>query len=240
MEDNKKLIIAEKDVPDIISYLDNGNPTLRSPNSSYEVQLLQSKDSFSDIDNYSQFVHNAVSQFRKLGVYKNYKNYLMSIGLNHCQYLHNINSDMADIEMNHCILTIFDVALMITEHLINTCGYASTFHVVHLLREEHTNNRIPLIMMSKTVHQLYHNDDLFYVHPKQVFGKWVELLSKYRYGITPEICVKILYYIKRAYEDGGSSDNELLMLGNTIQDWSSRTYASAIQTFAPTQNLTLL
>lgn len=233
MTDNK-IELKQNDFPDIESYLNNGNPTLRSPNSSYELPLLQTKESLTDIDNYGQFVHNAVSQFRKLRVYKNYKNYLMTLGLDHCQYLHNVNSSMADLEMNHCILTIFDVSLMITEHMINTWGYASTCHVVAALREEHTNNRIPLVMMSKTVHQLYHNDDMFYVHPRQVFGKWAELLSKYRNGITPELCIKILYYIRNSFEETGSTDNDLLVIGETIKNWSDTTYGSVIYT-NPTQ-----
>ena len=226
--DNESIELKENDFPDIVSYLNNGNPTLRSPNSSYELPLLQTKESFADIDFYGQFIHNVISQFRKLRVYKNYKNYLMTLGLDHCQYLHNINSSMANLEMNHCIITIFDVALMITEHMINTYGYVSSCHVVAALREEHTSNRIPLVIMCKTVHQLYHNDDLFYVHPKQVYGKWVELFSKYRNGITPEICVKVLYYLRTAFEETGSTDNDLLEIGETIKNWSEATYASNI------------
>lgn len=223
--------LKENDFPDIFSYMDNGNPTLRSPSSEYELGMLQTKESLTDIDSYSRFIHNAISQFRHTRVYKNYKAYLMSLGLDHCQYLHNVNSDMAEIEMNHCILTIFDVALMICEHYINTYGYCSTFHIVSALREEHTNNRIPLIMMSKTVHQLYHADEMFFVHPKQIFGKWVELLSKYRNGITPEICSKVLYYIRTALNENTSDDDGLLQVANDIQNWSDRTYGSVINTF---------
>ena len=237
---SNEIILEPNEFPDLETYLDNGNPTLRSPNASYELPLLQSTDSLTDIDSYSQFVHNCVSQFRKMRVYKGYKNFLMSLGLDHCQYLHNVNSNMADLEMNHTILTIFDVALMITEHLINTCGYASTFHVIHLLREEHCSNRIPLTMMCKTVHQLYHNDELFYVHPQYVFGKWVELLSKYRNGITPEICCKVLYYIRNSYEQTGCTDNGLLEVANDIKRWSDNVYASKLTQITSTEKLPAL
>ena len=159
------------DFPDIIGYLNNGNPTLRSPSSVYEISLMQTKETLADIDNYARFINNAISQFRHSKFYKAYKANLMSLGLNHCSYLHNINSDMAELEMNHAILTIFDIALLITEHYINTYGYVTTFHIVGALREEHKNNRVPIVMMCKTIHQLYHNDDLFYVHPNQIFGK---------------------------------------------------------------------
>lgn len=218
------------DFPDIMSYLNNGNPTLRSPSSVYEISLNQTKESLTDIDSYARFINNAIMQFRHSRFYKAYKASLMSLGLDHCAYLHNINSDMAEIEMNHVILTIFDIALMISEHYINTYGQVSTFHIVGALREEHKRNRVPIVMMSKTVHQLYHADDLFYVHPNQIFGKWTELISTYRNGITPEICSKLLYYIRQAMKETGSTDNELLTLANEIKNWSEKTYGSNIYT----------
>ena len=218
------------DFPDIISYLNNGNPTLRSPSSVYEISFMQTKESLADIDSYSRFINNAIAQFRHSRFYKNYKANLMALGLDHCSYLHNINSDMADIEMNHVILTIFDIALLISEHYLNTYGYVTTFHIVGALREEHKQNRVPIIMMSNTVHQLYHNDELFYVHPNQIFGKWTELIKIYYNGITPEICSKLLYYIRLAQREKESNDNELLTLADEIQNWSEKNYGSTLQT----------
>lgn len=216
--------------PDVTAYLNNGNPTLCSPNAAYELPLMQTRESMIDVDLYNRFVHNAINLFRGLRVYKNYKAYLMELGLDHCQYLHNISSEMATLEMNHCILTIFDVAVMITEHYLNTYGYVSVPHVVASLREEHTSNRVPLVMMSKTVHQLYHNAENFYTHPKQVFGKWIELLQKYQNGITPEICTKVLYYIRTAIENGESTDGDFLRCAEYIKNWSEKIYGSYIRT----------
>lgn len=216
--------------PNITAYLNNGNPTLCSPSSAYELPMMQTRESMIDVDLYSRFVHNAETLFRSLKGYKNYKAYLMGLGLDHCQVLHNINSDMATLEMNHCILTLFDITVMITEHFLNTYGYVSVPHVVAELRYAHTNNLVPLVMMSKTVHELYHNADNFFTHPKQVFGKWTELLRRYYNGITPDICTKVLYYIRTAYEEGDSVDDNLLQVAEEIKNWSERTYASYIST----------
>lgn len=228
--DANRVILNGNDFPDITMYLNNGNPTLRSPSSPYEISLMQTKETLSDIDSYARFINNAITQFRHTKFYKGYKADLMSHGLDHCSYLHNINSDMAEIEMNHCILTLFDVALLICEHYINTYGQISSFHIIGALREEHKQHRVPIVMMCTTVHQLYHNDELFYVHPNQVFGKWTELIKNYYNGITPEICSKLLYYIRLALKDKGSTDNELLTLADTIKNWSERNYGSAIYT----------
>lgn len=129
-----KVILNGNDFPDITMYLNNGNPTLRSPSSVYEVSLMQTKETLADIDSYGRFINNAISQFRHSRFYKAYKASLMELGLDHCAFMHNINSDMAELEMNHVILTIFDIALMICEHYINTYGQVSTFHIVGALR----------------------------------------------------------------------------------------------------------
>ena len=62
-----------KDFPNIFSYLNNGNPTLRSPSSVYEISLMQTKETLADIDSYARFINNAISQFRHSRFYKAYK-----------------------------------------------------------------------------------------------------------------------------------------------------------------------
>ena len=57
---------------------------------------------------------------------------------------------------------------------------------------EEYQNRVPIVMMSKTVHQLYHNDELFYVHPNQVFGKWTELIKNYQGSLMKKASAIIL------------------------------------------------
>ena len=51
----------------------------------------------------------------------------MTLGLDHCQFMSNIDAEMANVEMHHNVLTIYDIAIIITEHVINTVGYISTF-----------------------------------------------------------------------------------------------------------------
>ena len=57
-----------------------------------------------------------------------------------------------------------------------------------------------------------------------------ELIKTYYNGITPEICSKLLYYIRLAQREKESNDDELLTLGNEIQNWSERNYGSTIHT----------
>ena len=56
-----------------ISYDDTYNPSLKSPNSTFEQPFYQTRDSFTDIDYYKRFLENCISRFRHSKTYKNYK-----------------------------------------------------------------------------------------------------------------------------------------------------------------------
>lgn len=221
--------------PDIIKYCDNNNVILENTSSNESVYFLETKDTLSDIEYYGKFITDSINIFRSLKFYKGYKEHLYNSGLDHCQIMHNIDSNMADLEMNHVILTIFDIALLISEHYLNTIGYISTMILINQLRFVHSRNLVPLIMMSKTVHQIYHADDSFYVHPTQVYGKWIELLQTYSYGLTPEICYKVLFYLRKLNINELTQTNGLLQIANSLTDWSNlngnRNIATRIETY---------
>lgn len=210
-------------VPGVDTYQENMNPILTSPYSTYSIGFYQTRESLMDIDVYRQFLKNCESRFRHSATYSNYKGFLIGLGLDRCQVHSFINADMegVSIEMHHAILTLFDICLLITEHLLNTVGYVTTFDVVQLLKEEHKANNIALVMLSKTPHQVYHNDPgQFFIHPKMCFGKWPVLIEKYKYGLTQDVAFKLLYYLKKAIENEDTDTGNLLELREKIKEWS--------------------
>ena len=215
-----------KEIPGMqVEYDMDFNPSISSPNAPYDLQFYATPDSFVDIEFYKRFLDNAINRFRVSRTYKNYKHYLMDLGMDRCQILGNIDDSMADLEMHHNFLTIFDIALMITEHTIKTKGYITTFDLVLMLKEEHKNNRIPLVMLTKTVHQLYHANQDFVIPAQYCFGYWQELLVKYNKGITRDIAYKCLNFIQKSLEVQQVGNdvllaNEILQLRQNIIDWS--------------------
>lgn len=207
---------------DIYFFSNNGNPTITSPNSPYEISLGQTRESMQDPEVYEAFVKNAISNFRHSETYTNYKGFLMSEGLDHCQIHGNITSEMAPIEMHHNILTIFDIAVIITQHLLNTMPYVTTFDVVMMLKREHTRNHIPVIMMTETPHQEYHDDSGFWIDPHQCFSLWgfFEFLKEFYTGITKGIAYKIVHYMDSANYNDTTTDNGLLEIREQIINWS--------------------
>ena len=211
-------------LPNIESLRVNNNPTLYSPSSPYSIAFYQTRDSLVDADTYRSFLKNIEMRVRKSVAYKNYKGFLIGNGLNHCQIHGYINSEMADLEMHHAIMTLFDIALMISEHFLNSTGYVSSFDVVQTIINEHKENNIALVMMTKTPHQLYHNDSSFFIHPDMCIGNWPLLIEKYKDGLTQDVAFKLLYYLKRAIDLGETDDAGLLELRDKIIDWSEKYY----------------
>lgn len=212
-------------VPGIETYQENENPVVNSPYSTFSISFYQTRESLMDIDTYRSFLKNCESRFRHSVTYSNYKGFLIGLGLDRCQVHGFINTNMegVDIEMHHAILTLFDICLMITEYLLNTVGYVTTFDVVQALKEEHKANNIALVMLSKTPHQLYHaNSGQFYIHPKMCFGNWPRLIEKYKDGLTQDVAFKLLYYLKRAIDENGTQDDGLLDLRDKIKEWSEK------------------
>lgn len=210
-------------LPGIEIYQENMNPCITSPNSTFAISFYQTRESLMDMDVYRNFLKNCEHRFRTSVTYSNYKGFLIGQGLDRCQVHGFINTEMegVDIEMHHAILTLFDICLMICEHILNTVGYVTTFDVVQALKEEHKAHNIALVMLSKTPHQVYHaNSGEFFIHPKMCFGKWPVLIEKYKYGLTQDVSFKLLYYIKRAIEEDGTTDNGLLDLREKIKEWS--------------------
>src|SRR5574344_2058327 len=158
------------------------NPIVKSPFVAYEISFLQTKYSLMDIDNYSSFIKNAISRFRRSRTYKNYKSFLMNLGLDHCQLHAGISADMATIEMHHNMLTIFDIAVIITEYYINTYGCINSFQLIRELKKVHKEHKVCLVMLSLTAHQLYHHANGLFIHPDMCFGDWHTFLSEYKAG----------------------------------------------------------
>ena len=197
MNDISTLSNQYLDYNDIISF-DEKNPTLRSPYATTDLPFYQTKESLMDIDTFRNFLRNAEINFRSRKEYKAYKSYLIEyIGINKCQVFGNITTDDADIELHHNVLGLFDICLLIASHVVNTVGMITTFDLIELLIREHWNNRVGVTFLSKTAHQYYTNNPDQYIPPNMTFGKWWELLSLYRYGISYDLATKVVKYIQK-------------------------------------------
>jgi hypothetical protein len=198
------------------------NPIIVSPNTHIQLSFMQTKQTLKDPELYQRFLANCESRFRNSAFYKNYKSFLYSIGLDHCQIHGNISSEMADLEMHHNMLTLFDLAFIICEHMLNSGYCVDTYRIIQLLKKEHSNHHVQLVMLSKTPHQAYHNSNgCLFLPPNMAFGYWFEFLKTYPLGISKDIAFKIIGCLDKAKDTNGKiTDNGLLNIRNFVLEWS--------------------
>lgn len=223
---NEDTKIADKNDIDVYlanKYINTNIPiaTIYFNGAQYPLQFYQTKETLADMDRYKTFIDNCTRRFRKSRTYKSYKAYLMSMGLDRCQINGNIQDGMADIEMHHNFLTIFDITILISQHILNTVGRCTTFDIISLLAQEHKENHIPIVMLSETAHQLYHNDPNFYIGQDQCFGDWVSLLIRYRYGITIDIAQKVIKYIQVSQQHNELNNLQYYQIQDHVLSWGN-------------------
>lgn len=214
------------DISDINVYLaeefikaNDENPSIYFQNSDGPLSFYYTRESLNDIDKYKAFISNCINRFRSSRTYKGYKSHLMMMGLNRSQILGNIEDGMAKIEMHHNFLTIYDITILISQHILNTVGRCTSFDIVSLLSQEHKLNNIPIVMLDETSHQLYHSTPDMYIPVSMTFGKWWELLLKYRYGITLDIAYKVIRYINSCNNNNELTQLEFYNLRSSILSW---------------------
>ncbi|MBQ8130863.1 MAG: hypothetical protein IJ193_00050 [Bacilli bacterium] len=214
-----------KNMIDVQSYGDF-NPVLYSPSSPFQISMAQTKETLMDVDIYRNFLYSAITNFRQSKFYKNYKAHIISLGIDRCQIHPNITAeqDGANLEMHHHVITIFDMALIITEHILNTYGSITTFDVEELLREAHKDHQANICFLCKTCHEIYHNSPENLKIPLSAgFGKPFEFLSKYRYGITKDFAFKLYYQLKTDLYNADENDakiQEIMKIRDNVIKWS--------------------
>lgn len=218
-------MIYETNFPDLLIKNIEENPELSSRNSDFSISFAMTKEDSYDLEEYSLFLESAIRGFRHSVSYTHYKAYIMGLGIDCCQFHPYINSDMASLEIHHCMMTIYDIAMLISEHVLNTRGMITEFDLSEILRYEHFHNNIPIVMLCKNCHDKYHNQYL-YVHPNMIFGKWWTLLERYNKGIDPftsSMIHKVITYLDQASEDKfkikENRAKKLLELRDNIKSW---------------------
>lgn len=195
------------------------NPMIDSPDHPNAIFFAQTKDTLLDTDIYSRFVYSCENNFRRLRFYKDYKSFVMGLGLNRDQNMPAITSDMATIEMHHNLPTLKQATIMIIEHLLRHQGQCTTFEVVQHLEWAHRNHWFDVIMLSKTQHQMHHANPADFISTRQCWGFPEYFIMNYLDGMTLDISFNILLHLKQEIQFGGSYNPMLIKARDDILNW---------------------
>ncbi|WP_171567792.1 hypothetical protein, partial [Brevibacillus sp. MCWH] len=92
------------------------------------------------------------------------------------------------------------------------------FTVADTIIEEHYNHNVQVVMLSKTVHEQVHENNIF-INLNQAFGDLNKFLRKYRQGVHPDQVEKINKYIEMS-KKYDSFDKDVLKLSGFVKNWS--------------------
>lgn len=205
----------------IISSNTINNPYIDSPSEPNVIFFKQSRETMIDTELYSRFIYSCENTFRRSSFYRAYKNFVMSLGLNRDQKMPNINSDMATLEMHHNLPSLKQGTIMITEHLFNTVGYATTFEVLYALEQAHRNHWFAVIMLTKTNHEAHHSNPNDFISIKQCFGFPMRFIETYKDGMTMDIAYNILLHLKLEEQYGESYNPQVIKARDSIMCWQT-------------------
>lgn len=211
------------------------NPMIDSPDQPNAIYFYQTRETLIDTDIYSRFVYSCENNFRKSRFYKDYKSFVMNLGLNMDQNMPAITSDMATLEMHHNLPTLKQAAIMIIEHTLNSQGKVCTFDVVKELEECHRKHWIDVIILSKTQHQMHHANPSDFISTKQCWGFPFEFINHYIDGMTLDISFAILLQLKMETQYGESYNPQMIKARDEILSWQQSQGIYPQQQFIPQQ-----
>lgn len=136
---------------------------------------------------YFRFITKLERTIRKSLEYREYITFLKEeMDMNYCSFFSNINRDMGiSIEVHHAPLTLFDITSIIYLYLLDKKGEVTDLDVCNLVMGVHYKGLVGLIPLSKTVHELVHNGELF-IPSTKVGGDFEGFYKKYHKGFLPE------------------------------------------------------
>lgn len=200
------------------------NPTLDCEDSDFIIPFYKDDDYFFVLQNFVDFVKSVEALVRKHPDYTEYIGILRSYGLTKCQVMSNIDTEdesfeKTKIEMHHGpILTLFDIVAIVTEWAIQEQKKITTFYIADLVLQEHYDHTVQVVMLSKTVHEQVHQNNVW-INVNQAFGRLDVFLERYRSGLTTRHIQKINDYLNKSIEKD-SYHNGCLRINDQVRSWN--------------------
>lgn len=135
-----------------------------------------------------------------------YKEYIRTLkyefDMSKCKFFNNldINEEKFSLEFHHYPLSLYDIVEIVINDKLNKKKtsieeFASSFNIYEMadiIVKNHYLNKIGLVPLSKTIHELAHSGGIFIpLTNDYVFGKYEEFLEDYKYSIETNLMDKI-------------------------------------------------
>ena len=200
---------------------DNGNYRVQSKYDIFSQNFFFEPMQMFDGQLYENFINATERCIRTSLVYKAYIAYLKTeIGLTYDAFNANISHDVASLEMHHGpIFTLYDYVKIMMDYAFDVGIPVSTFSIAKLVMNEHEQNRVQVVMLTKNNHKLVHAGQL-HVDLRQCHGSLYDFVHLYAKYIkrSPKLLRKLNDY-KISLESGTFNDVSIITPTKTV-DWS--------------------
>jgi hypothetical protein len=181
-----------------IAYRGDISKVIIAEDNNYElISYYRTIDDFIDYQAYTKFIGEVEKLVRTSNEYKAFITYIKrTLGVSFCQVFSKINDDLdATIEAHHGpIFTLYDICEIILNWFLKTGQRVNSFRVANKVLDEHFALRVGIVMLSKTAHEMLHNNDLF-INVDQCIGNTNAFIEMYNPYFSNEQKYKIWNYI---------------------------------------------
>jgi len=133
-----------------------------------------------------RFIERCEKMIRMSMEYRDYINFLKEhMDLNKCAFYQKVCQDKSEtrkrisIELHHEPFTLFDYVATVLDKHIYQGKTIDALMIADEVLELHYENKVGLIPLSKTIHQVYHNSSKIKIPLNMVYGDYSSFLAEY-------------------------------------------------------------
>lgn len=181
------------------------NPTISINGDTYfSVSLL--KESFVEAKEMIKFIKSVEKMVRSSPEYTNLIKYIKEeLKLNFCSYLNALDTETVSIELHHTPYNLHQIVEIVILKNEAEGRLFNTFSIALEVIELHYKNYIGLVSLSKSIHELAHSDERFYIHKDLVLGDVDTFYNIYKDYMNEEL--RYVYKGWKKYSDENPSDS---------------------------------
>ena len=164
-----------------------------------------------DFKKFEKMLKTAVALVRSSPEYRKYIKYLREeFDMAECSLLRGITTDNASIEVHHYPFTLFDITEIVALYLKSNQINFTIFDLAERVCRLHYQNKVGLVALSSTVHELAHSGAVF-IPLKNVFGNVRAFCYEYNSGMNGDHLEKIKSLVDLEDSDIADTNNKAVL-----------------------------
>lgn len=167
--------------------------------------------SLDDFKKFEKMLKVAVTLVRSSPEYRRYIKYLREeFDMAECSLLRGVSTDNSSIEVHHYPFTLFDITEVVALYFkVNEIDF-TVFDLAERVCRLHYQNKVGLVALSSTVHELAHSGSIF-IPLKNVFGNVREFCYEYNSGMNSDHIDKIKSLVDLEGSEIASMNNQAVL-----------------------------